>query len=587
MKLSKKDVIIATTFRHLLFIQILSTITGLIGPFIDGIVISNFLGPVSMAAFGIASPIPIVLAAISGIFNSGSQALAGRYMGRGSMKELNSLMTLVIMGTAAVGLVLTVIMVSASVAVATLFGAQGEIVAGCADYIRSLAFGVIPILLTPVLVGFMQIDQDGKRAVTAALIMSVSNAAMDILTVVLDLGMFGMGLATAISQAIAIVYMLLHFRKKESKLKFVFSGIHLKDLAIVFSTGLPSALYHFCNVLRISFLNRILVSRCDTSTVAAFSVQNSLAPIIMGCIIGTGITTLLVCSVIAGEENRRSLRKTLAYILRLGIGIAVAIAVVVCVFAKVPLAMMFCGSGDPELLNLVARVLRFFAVSIPFTMLNMIFIFYYQSMQKNGLSNMICVFDNAVFLITSAYLLSGIIGSDGVWASYIIAEILILIVLAVVVGIKNHKLPTSLHDYMLLPGDFGVDVDHRMNITATSLEEVSGISEDIIRFCTGLGIGSRQSMAAGLCMEELAAATLTGSGNRRKLPYVDIYLTYKDDALKIRLRDNGVPFDAATLNPEINPDDPGANAGMRIVTSMAKDVNYSSVLGLNVFSLTL
>ena len=42
-KLSKKDVIMTTTFRHLLVVQILSNITGLIGPFIDGIIISNLL----------------------------------------------------------------------------------------------------------------------------------------------------------------------------------------------------------------------------------------------------------------------------------------------------------------------------------------------------------------------------------------------------------------------------------------------------------------------------------------------------------------------------------------------------------------
>lgn len=586
MKLSKKDIITTTTFRHLLFIQILSNITGLVGPFIDGIVISNFLGSVSMAAFGIATPIPIVLAAISGIFSSGSQALAGRYMGKGQVKELNNLMTLVVLGTTAIGAVLTTVMVCFPAGVAALLGAQGEILADCTDYVRSLAFGVIPILLTPVLVGFLQIDQDGKRAVIGALIMSVSNAAMDILAGVLHLGMFGMGMATAISQAIAVGYMLLHFTKKNSKLKFSAKGIRLRELTVILSSGLPSAVYHFCNVLCISALNRLLVTRCDTNTVTAFSVQNSLTPIIMGCIIGTGITTLLVCSVIAGEENRRSLRKTLAYILKLGVGIGLGLAVIVFAFAKVPLAMMFCGSSDAELLNMVTRVLRFFAVSIPFTMLNMILIFYYQSMQKNALSNVICVFDNAVFLIASAYLLSDLFGSDGVWISFLIAEILILVVLVFIVGFKQHKIPTSLHDFMLLPDDFGVDVDHRMNITATSLDEVTSISEDIINFCNRQNIDSRRAMATGLCMEELAAAALADNGNARKLPYVDIYLTYKKGELKIRLRDNGVPFDTAKLNPD-NSSDIGEAASMRIVTSLAKDISYSSVLGLNVFSLVL
>lgn len=581
MKLSKKDVIMTTTFRHLLVVQILSNITGLIGPFIDGIIISNFLGSVSMAAFGIANPIPIVLAAISGIFNSGSQALAGRYMGRGQMKELNRLMSLVMMAATGVGLVLTAVMVAIPGAVAALFGAQGEIVADCADYIRAFGFGVIPVLLTPVLVGFLQIDQDGKRAVTAAVMMAVSNAVMDVLTAVFHLGMFGMGLATAISQSIAVIYMLLHFWKPESGLRFSFQNLDVHELGAVLEIGLPSAVLHFCNVLRISFLNRILISRFGTNEVAALSIQNSLTPIVMGCLVGSGITTLLVCSVIAGEENRRSLRKTLAYIMKLSVGIALGIAVFVLAFANV-LALMFCRGGDSELLALVARVLRFFAVSVPFTMLNMILIFYYQSMQKNGLSNFICIFDNAVFLIASAYLLSGVIGSDGVWISYLVAELLMLLVLTVIVGVKQHKFPNSLHDFMLLPDDFGVDVEHRMNITATSKEEVAGMSEDIIRFCQALGLDGHRSMAAGLCMEELAVLALENNENKM-LPYVDIYLTYKNGELKIRLRDNGVPFDVSILHPAEGE----GNLGMTIVNKFAKDVSYSCVLGLNVFSLVL
>ncbi len=245
---------------------------------------------------------------------------------------------------------------------------------------------------------------------------------------------------------------------------------------------------------------------------------------------------------------------------------------------------VFCSTEAPAQQALVSRILRFYAVSIPLCMVNSVMIFYYQSMHRNLISNALCILDNAVFLIISALILPIFFGVDGVWASFISTELLTMVFLFITVAVCQKKLPTSLHDYLLLPDSFGVDADHRLNITATSMEEVIGISREIMDFCKKQGLPEKTAMAAGLCMEELSAIVMK---NAQKAVTVDVYLTYKNDELLLRLRDNGLPFDMALLQAAENPENPGENAGLRILHAMAKNIRYTVVLGLNVFSIQI
>ena len=89
----KKDILMKSNFRRLLMIQVVSSMSAFIGPIIDGIVISDFLGASFMAAFGLLTPITILLSAFANIFNAGSQNKAGKLLGRGKTDELNALMS--------------------------------------------------------------------------------------------------------------------------------------------------------------------------------------------------------------------------------------------------------------------------------------------------------------------------------------------------------------------------------------------------------------------------------------------------------------------------------------------------------------
>ena len=77
--------------------------------FIDGLVISRFLGPVDMAAQGIVQPIYSILGVISGLLAVGMQVHCTQLIGRGRRNELSDYFSMTVYVGAGVSLLFTIL----------------------------------------------------------------------------------------------------------------------------------------------------------------------------------------------------------------------------------------------------------------------------------------------------------------------------------------------------------------------------------------------------------------------------------------------------------------------------------------------
>ena len=141
---------------------------------------------------------------------------------------------------------------------------------------------------------------------------------------------------------------------------------------------------------------------------------------------------------------------------------------------------------------------------------------------------------------------------------------------------------------MVIPEDFGVPENDRMDLTLRSEREVVNISERIQRFCLGKGIDERRAYYAALFLEEMAGNIVDhGFPKDRRKNSVDVRVVYKNDGLILRLKDDCVPFDPARRRALADPEDKTRNIGIRIVYSIASDIQYQNILGLNVLTIRI
>ena len=182
---------------------------------IDGLIVSNFLDAKAMAAAGIAHPIFSISGIFGGLFATGMQTLCTRALGHGDVRDFNRLFSAVMILGCGFSFVLTAVLLIGAAPLAMLLGASGkgaELIVPATQYLRGIGIGLPGLIMAGVLASAIQIDSGRKRVMTGALLYSGLNVLLDLAAVGLHLGMYGIGLATAVAQYLQIAYLLLYVR---------------------------------------------------------------------------------------------------------------------------------------------------------------------------------------------------------------------------------------------------------------------------------------------------------------------------------------------------------------------------------------
>ena len=141
---------------------------------------------------------------------------------------------------------------------------------------------------------------------------------------------------------------------------------------------------------------------------------------------------------------------------------------------------------------------------------------------------------------------------------------------------------------MVIPEDFGVEPNERIDIAVRSMDEVMTVSRQINDFCHERGIDERRSFLASLCMEEMAGNIVAhGFTKDHKRHSIDIRVVHKDDTIILRIRDDCVPFNPREREKMTDSSDMLKNVGLRIVYKTAESVEYQYILGLNVLTMRI
>lgn len=577
--------IITQMFRALLPAQILSLMTNSLSSIINGLLVGNFLEPEAMVALGFVVPMSMLLCGLSTIISGGARVLCGRCKGRGDVKGLDCTFSVSVAMSVILGGVLTVAALCFSVPLARLFGAAGDTTAATATYIRGLAFGFIPSIMIPSLMVFLQTGNESNYAFYSAVVLAVCSLVFSFVAITaFELGVFGMGIASSLSQYVAMLFLLRRFRKNKALMKFDFAGIKNDLIRLTVKLGSPAALSMILYSMRNVMLNSIGLRFGGTVSVSALAILNSVGGVFDAFNTGVGAVALMLASVFVGERDFESLRLLLRSTLKIGLLLAAAKVAVIAVFGK-GIVLMFGAEGD--IVDEAFGLLLCYGLNMPVNILMQTLIPPYQSLGRVKYLNVIYIFAAFVIPVGFCLLACPIIGTKAIWLCYFVADFLCLVILTVHSMRKRGHFPRSAEDWLVIEDDFSDGV--KLNISVRSIEEIINISEKIIDFCRKNGVRAKESMFCGLCMEEMAVNIVEHGfpKSKRKDNEIDLFMSIDDDGINMRIRDNAKEFDPHVKLQNPDPDDPCRNVGIRLVSKLASEMNYQSCFGMNVLTIKL
>lgn len=553
--------------------------------FIDGLIISRFLGAEAMAGEGIALPIYSIVGVISGLIATGMQITCSQLLGRGKVKEVNRFFSQALYVGIAMSVLLTAPILIFSKQFAVLLGAKGnaaDLVVPAAQYLFGVGAGIPAMIAADILAPAIQLDSGRKLIQNGAIICSVTDIVLDLLAVYFGWGGLGIGLATAASRYANLAYLCLHFRKKDRMLRFVKPDVPIGQFFKMLSNGTEKATKRLVNVFRPVILNTIIISYGGSVAMSALSIRNNFSNFTE--IIGAGIAAAvsMLAGLYYGEVNEEAISEVKTCEWKNTAIFSTAICAILLVFAK-PIAHMYVAE-EGELFNMVVFATRILGLQTALQTLIKSRISYLQAISRTMNMNLLVFSSQLVFIILSAFVLGRLFGVYGILSSFVVSDVLSLLAVYVLYQLK-FKTPLPNKELLNLPEEFRLHPGDVISLDIRNMDDVSSASEQIQMFCKGHKYNSKIGLYSSLAFEELAANIIQYGFpmNKKKSPIIDLRVVALDDRLVVRIRDDCPHFDITKRIAEITQDnsDPASQLGIRITSKIAKNIEYTHAFETN------
>lgn len=580
---NKSDLVLHKLFRDFFWVMLASELSVCISRLIDSMMVSNFMGTEMFAAQSLVAPIFGLIAITSGLMATGTQVVVSRNIAKGQFQEADQIFSLSLMIGLIIAAITSAVCLMFSDFISLIFGATPEepiLFAATKAYLQGLGVGVIPLTLNVMLTPVLQINGDKTRVKSTMFLITAVNIVFNSLSIfVFDLGMFGIGLATSIAEWCGMAVYLLHFKKKNLMCHIRLSGIRLHGFKDVLSIGLPKATVRVCNTLRPLLINHLVLFLSTSAAMSAVGINNNIRDFFRIPETAVAMTIMLISGTLYGEQDKESLKKVVRISMKYNVIINVVLSVAIFVFA--PYCVAIYEKAGTDTYNMAVFCLRWTSAGLIFYAVNEYFMNLMMGTDKHKQVHIFTFLERFVYAVAAAYVLGSFWGINGVFASFSVAEMCFTLHILIHVWVVNKKFPTKPEHFMMLPENFGPGPDMILDYSICKMEEVIGISKNVMDFCQQRGIDDRRAYLAALCTEEMASNIVQHGFGPDAPQSLMIRVVVSDDELILRFRDSCKLFDIREKYDTVNQKDITSNIGIRIVMRMAKDVMYVNTLKLN------
>ncbi len=531
-------------FRKNTVSKIISAESGTIATVIDSIVISKFLGLDAMGAYGIAVPVVYFIIALAKLFSDGGARQCGISIGKADRKRSNSVYSTSIISAMLMAVAIMIIILTAPKWVARLLGANGSAVCylnGAAEFLRGYAWGIPGHILLLTLIPFAQLD--GK--ISSVSVAGYSMAAVDVLldfanVFVFRYGLFGMALATSISEYIGAIILCIALSRKNSEFHF---SLRLFDPRLIIKlrwSGIPGFFSYFYTTVRSVVANYTIAAFLPIWLLPIYSGVSSLMNLFYPIGKGIGSTVMVFSSLFYGEEDKNSLKQILSNSNIFSIISNLLLTLIIIAFA--PYLLRIFLTLPAEEMVLATHGARLMALSlVPFS-LHTVFRSYMQGIGRIIHTILFLGIYECIISTAAVYVLSKFYGVEGFWISFIAREILALMLAfgfaLILRGKSKNKHSVNGFDFLIFD-KFGINENESFEgsvYNISELNEFANSAENVL--CTA----DNNVKDLTTYINSVGNSVFSRTFPLKQIPELRIRIYKKDGMWTLHFRDNGDQF---------------------------------------------
>lgn len=406
---------------------------------VDTIFVGRWLGPLAISAITVVIPITFFIGAIGLAVGIGGSSVLSRALGAGkhekAVKVFGNQITLTLLATGtltAIGLLFQDRLIG-------FFGADDSFRDLALVYYRIVMYGIM--MLAFCMMGNNVIRAEGKPkfAMYAMMLPAIGNIFMDwILIRVFDMGMAGAAWATFISYAVCFMFILWFFWKR-SELRLRLESLALnrpivREInALSFVTLARQGTIAVLTVL----LNNMLILYGDALDVASYGIIHRMLIFALFPVIGVNQGFLPIAGFNYGAQKMQRVRESINTSIKYSGLLALFIFTIIMVFPNEIVSIFISNSesmdamtiaNNEEILRRTPSALRWVFAATPVIVVQLIGASYFQAVGRAIPALLLSLTKQGFFLIPLLLVLPGLMGVQGVWISFPIADVLSTVV---------------------------------------------------------------------------------------------------------------------------------------------------------------
>lgn len=417
--------------------------------FVDTLFVGLGAGEIAIGGLALAFPVQMIVMAVGLMVGMGSASIFSRAFGEKNPKRMHAAVNTAIVLDVFLALLFTVLGFLFVDKLLVFFGATTSNFIYAKDYLSIIFIGLVPLSMSMVLNNLTRAEGRAKVAMISMLIGTGLNIILDPIFIFdfgFGLGVKGAAIATVISQVVAFLYIFSMANSKHSSLNITLKDgilIDFKMMKEIILVGAPSFLRNATGAFLAIIIYRLInhYSPGDPAIyISIYGVINRVITFVFMPAFGIVQGLAPIVGFNYGAKNYQRLHDVILY--------ATKITLIYFFFGFLFIQTMatnvfqlFSANNDAQFISYGSQAFRVLSIGFLLVGFQIILSSIYQSEGYPARATLIALSRQVFFFIPLVYLFTYLLGIEGVWISFAVADILagLISLLLFILEIKKFK----------------------------------------------------------------------------------------------------------------------------------------------------
>ena len=312
-----------------------------------------------------------------------------------------------------------------------LLGADAGLVELGKTYLRIVLIFAPFFMCNYSVTAFARNDNATSTVMAGSLTGSAFNIVFDyIFMFPMGLGFSGAALATAFCPVVTMLVCSTHYLSKKCNIGFKWKRLSLRHLISCCQLGVSAFVGEISSAVITFIFNMLILGLTGSTGVAAYGVVANMSLVGMAIMNGMSQGAQPLISESFGRGESEHVRKYLRWGMNSTITIEIVMIALIWLFTD-PLVVIFNSENNAMLLQYAHTGLQLYFLGFLFAGVNIMLVAYFSATANVRPAIIGSLLRGVIAIVICAVILSGILGMNGVWLSFLASEMITFVVILI------------------------------------------------------------------------------------------------------------------------------------------------------------